>query len=243
MCHRRMLSKSQIKLITSLKQKKYRLQHGFFVVEGVKTITELIHSDFELVTLYTTESFNFDDTKEEIISKTDLKRVSFLKTPNKALALFKIPNVKNIDLNQLIVALDDVRDPGNLGTIIRLCDWFGVTDLVCSYETVDCFNPKVIQATMGSISRVNITYLNLSEFLKENRLLSFGTFMDGASIYSKTLPKKGVLILGNEANGISEEIEKLVTEKLSIPRFGNLRATESLNVATATAIFLSEFKR
>jgi len=243
MCHRRMLSKSQIKLITSLKQKKYRLQHGFFVVEGVKTITELIHSDFELVTLYTTESFNFDDTKEEIISKTDLKRVSFLKTPNKALALFKIPNVKNIDLNQLIVALDDVRDPGNLGTIIRLCDWFGVTDLVCSYETVDCFNPKVIQATMGSISRVNITYLNLSEFLKENRLLSFGTFMDGASIYSKALPKKGVLILGNEANGISEEIEKLVTEKLSIPRFGNLRATESLNVATATAIFLSEFKR
>ena len=238
-----MLSKSQIKLITSLKQKKYRLQHGFFVVEGVKTITELIHSDFELVTLYTTESFNFDDTKEEIISKTDLKRVSFLKTPNKALALFKIPNVKNIDLNQLIVALDDVRDPGNLGTIIRLCDWFGVTDLVCSYETVDCFNPKVIQATMGSISRVNITYLNLSEFLKENRLLSFGTFMDGASIYSKALPKKGVLILGNEANGISEEIEKLVTEKLSIPRFGNLRATESLNVATATAIFLSEFKR
>jgi len=238
-----MLSKSQIKLITSLKQKKYRLQHGFFVVEGVKTITELIHSDFELVTLYTTESFNFDDTEEEIISETDLKRISFLKTPNKALAIFKIPNSKSIDLNQLIVALDDVRDPGNLGTIIRLCDWFGVKDLVCSYETVDCFNPKVIQATMGSISRVNITYLNLSEFLKENRLLSFGTFMDGESIYSKNLPEKGVLILGNEANGISHEIEKLVTEKLSIPRFGYLRATESLNVATATAIFLSEFKR
>jgi TrmH family RNA methyltransferase len=238
-----MLSKSQIKLITSLKQKKYRLQHGFFVVEGVKTITELIHSDFELVTLYTTESFNFDDTEEEIISETDLKRISFLKTPNKALAIFKIPNSKSIDLNQLIVALDDVRDPGNLGTIIRLCDWFGVKDLVCSYETVDCFNPKVIQATMGSISRVNITYLNLSEFLKENGLLSFGTFMDGESIYSKNLPEKGVLILGNEANGISHEIEKLVTEKLSIPRFGYLRATESLNVATATAIFLSEFKR
>ena len=243
MCHRRMLSKSQIKLITSLKQKKYRLQHGFLVVEGVKTITELIHSDFELVTLYTTESFNFDDTNEEIISETDLKRISFLKTPNKALALFKTPNSKDIDLNQLIVALDNIRDPGNLGTIIRLCDWFGVKDLVCSYETVDCFNPKVIQATMGSISRVNITYLNLPEFLKENRLISFGTFMDGESIYSKTLPKKGALILGNEANGISEEIENLVTEKLSIPRFGNLRATESLNVATATAIFLSEFKR
>lgn len=243
MYHHRMLSKSQIKLITSLKQKKYRLQYGFFVVEGVKTITELISSDFELVNLYTTESFNFDDTKEEIISETDLKRISFLKTPNKALALFKIPFSKNIDLNQLIVALDDVRDPGNLGTIIRLCDWFGVKDLVCNYETVDCFNPKVIQATMGSISRVNITYLNLSEFLKENRLHSFGTFMDGESIYSKPLSKQGVLILGNEANGISKEIEKLVTEKLSIPRFGNLRATESLNVATAAAIVLSEFKR
>jgi len=238
-----MLSKSQIKLITSLKQKKYRLQHGFFVVEGIKTIMELLHSDFELVKLYTTESFNFDAIKEEIISEADLKRISFLKTPNKALAVFKIPNIKSVDFNQLIIALDDVRDPGNLGTIIRLCDWFGVKDLVCSYETVDCFNPKVIQASMGSIARVNISYLDLSEFLSDNDLVSFGTFMEGEPIYTMSLPKKGVLILGNEANGISKKIENKVTQKLSIPRFGNLQATESLNVATATAIFLSEFKR
>ena len=238
-----MLSKSQIKLITSLKQKKYRLQHDFFVVEGIKTITELLHSDFELVTLYTTESFNFDAIKEELISEADLNRISFLKTPNKALAVFKMPKTKPIDFNQLIIALDDLRDPGNLGTIIRLCDWFGVKDIVCSYETVDCFNPKVIQASMGSISRVNITYLDLVEFLEETDLVSFGTFMEGESIYTMMLPEQGVLILGNEANGISKKIEKKVTQKLSIPRFGNLQATESLNVATATAIFLSEFKR
>jgi len=238
-----MLSKNQIKLITSLKQKKYRLQHGLFVVEGVKTIKELLQSELILDTLYTTESFNFDAKKEEIISEADLKRISFLKTPNKALALFKIPKPKKVEDNDLIVALDDVRDPGNLGTIIRLCDWFGVKDLICSQETVNCFNPKVIQATMGSVTRVNITYLNLPEFLKQTKLPIFGTFMDGKSVYSSELNNEGILVLGNEANGISNNIEQLITEKLSIPRFGNLKATESLNVATATAIFLSEFKR
>jgi RNA methyltransferase, TrmH family len=238
-----MLSKNQIKLITSLKQKKYRFQHGLFVVEGVKTIKELLQSELILDTLYTTESFNFDAKKEEIISQADLKRISFLKTPNKALALFKIPKQKKIEDNELIVALDNVRDPGNLGTIIRLCDWFGVKDLICSQETVDCFNPKVIQATMGSITRVNVTYLNLPEFLKQTKLPIFGTFMDGKSVYSSELNNEGILVLGNEANGISSNIKQLLTEKLSIPRFGNLKATESLNVATATAIFLSEFKR
>ncbi|MFH4964913.1 RNA methyltransferase [Gaetbulibacter sp. M235] len=238
-----MLSKNQIKLITSLKQKKYRLQHGLFVVEGVKTINELLQSDFELDILYTTEPFNIDAKKEELISEDDLKRISFLTTPNKALAIFKIPQSKPIDFSELIVALDDVRDPGNLGTIIRLCDWFGVKSLVCSQETVDCFNPKVIQATMGSITRVNVSYLDLIEFLKETDVLSYGTFMEGKSVYSTKLSNKGILVLGNEANGISKEIESLISEKLSIPRFGNLQATESLNVATATAIFLSEFKR
>jgi RNA methyltransferase, TrmH family len=238
-----MLSKNQIKLITSLKKKKYRLQYGLFVVEGIKTIKELLQSDLELHTLYTTESFNFDAKKEELISQADLKRISFLTTPNKALAIFKIPKSKPIDLSELIVALDDVRDPGNLGTIIRLCDWFGIKNLVCSLETVDCFNPKVIQATMGSITRVNISYLDLAEFLKQLEVTSYGTFMDGKSVYSTNLTNKGILVLGNEANGISKDIESLISEKLSIPRFGNLQATESLNVATATAIFLSEFKR
>lgn len=238
-----MLSKSQIKLITSLKQKKYRLKHGLFVVEGVKTIKELLQSKLVLDTLYTTESFNIDAKNEEIISESELQRISFLKSPNKALAIFEIPQSKPIDLKNLIVALDDVRDPGNLGTIIRLCDWFGVKDLICSEETVDCFNPKVIQATMGSITRVNITYLDVPEFLKQTELSSFGTFMDGVSVYSSEIPKQGVLIFGNEANGISKNVEELITQRLSIPRFGSLRATESLNVAAATAIFLSEFKR
>ncbi|TXG38679.1 TrmH family RNA methyltransferase [Seonamhaeicola maritimus] len=238
-----MLSKSQIKLITSLKQKKYRLQHELFVVEGVKTIKELLQSNLVLHKLYTTETFNIDAKDEILISEADLKRISFLKSPNKALAVFKIPEVKQIDKSKLIVALDDVRDPGNLGTIIRLCDWFGIRDLICSKETVDCFNPKVIQATMGSITRVNISYIDLASFLKDNQTTNYGAFMDGKNVYQTNLLEKGVLVMGNEANGISQEIESVINERVSIPRFGNIRATESLNVATATAVLLSEFKR
>ncbi|MDO5969528.1 RNA methyltransferase [Flavivirga aquimarina] len=238
-----MLSKSHIKLITSLKQKKNRLQHGFFVVEGVKTIKELLQSKLMLHALYTTESFNIDAKDEILITETELKRISFLTTPNKALAIFKIPQVKPIDETKLIVALDDIRDPGNLGTIIRLCDWFGVKDLVCSKETVDCFNPKVIQATMGSITRVNINYIDLNLFLKETSLPIYGAFMEGETVYATQLPEKGVLVMGNEAHGVSKDIEALINEKISIPRFGDLQATESLNVATATAILLSEFRR
>src|SRR5690554_2699294 len=224
-----MLSKSQIKTITSLKQKKYRLQQGLFVAEGVKTINELIASHFSLQQLYTTNSFKIDANLETVISENELKKISFLKTPNTALAVFKIPEPKPIKTNQLLVALDNVRDPGNLGTIIRLCDWFGITDLVCNLETVDCYNPKVVQATMGSITRVNISYLDLPEFLKQSDLEKFGAFMEGENIYKKDLPSKGVLVLGNEAKGVSEEIEKLITTKISIPRFGELQATESLD--------------
>ncbi|WP_308990532.1 RNA methyltransferase [Mariniflexile litorale] len=238
-----MLSKSQIKLITSLKQKKYRQQHGFFVVEGVKTIKELLRSRLELHALYTTESFNIDAKDEVLITETDLKRISFLTTPNTALAIFKIPLPKPIEFTGLIVAIDAVRDPGNLGTIIRLCDWFGVKNLVCSNETVDCFNPKVIQATMGSITRVAVNYVDLAEFLKSINLPIYGAFMDGENVYTEPLPENGVLVMGNEANGISKEVEAIITDKISIPRFGDLQATESLNVATATAILLSEFRR
>ena len=238
-----MLSKNQIKLITRLKQKKYRLQHGFFIVEGIKTIKELLKSNLALYALYTTETFNIDAKDEILISETELKRISFLTTPNKALAVFKIPASKSINTSGLIVALDDVRDPGNLGTIIRLCDWFGITDLICSKETVDCFNPKVIQATMGSITRVNINYVDLVDFLNETNLPVFGAFMEGENVYKKQLPKEGVLVMGNEAKGVSKAIEAIIDEKISIPRFGDLQATESLNVATATAILLSEFRR
>lgn len=238
-----MLSKNQIKLITSLNQKKYRQQHGLFVAEGVKTIKELLQSNLQLHALYTTAAFNIDAKDEVLISEKDLKRISFLKTPNTALAIFKIPAAKPIEDNALIVALDAVRDPGNLGTIIRLCDWFGVKDLVCSNETVDCYNPKVVQATMGSITRVNISYLDLKTFLMTSKSTVFGAFMEGENVYPKQLPQNAVLVMGNEANGISKEIEEIITEKISIPQFGNLQETESLNVATATAIFLSEFRR
>jgi TrmH family RNA methyltransferase len=136
-----------------------------------------------------------------------------------------------------------VRDPGNLGTIIRLCDWFGIKTLFCSEESVDVYNPKVVQATMGSISRVNVVYGNLEHLLSETKLPVFGTFMNGKNIYNETLPNEGIIVMGNEANGISKPIESLILQRIAIPRFGDLQATESLNVATATAIILSEFKR
>lgn len=238
-----MLSKSQIKVITRLKQKKYRVQDGFFVAEGLKVIKELLESDLELHQLFTTFSFESRLNSEQLITEAELKKISFLTTPNKALALFKIPEAKTIASNKFIVALDNVRDPGNLGTIIRLCDWFGVEELVCNFETVDCYNPKVIQATMGSITRVNVSYVNLENYLNEIKVPVFGAFMDGDNVYKTNLPTTGILVLGNEANGISSEIEALITNRIAIPRFGALQATESLNVATATAILLSEFKR
>ena len=238
-----MVSKSQIKLINSLKQKKYRKQHNLFVAEGIKTITELINSDIELYQLFTTEPFNSDAKSEILITENELKKISFLKTPNQALALFKVPSSQTVTSNGLILVLDDVQDPGNLGTIIRLCDWFGIENLICSPNTVDCYNPKVIQATMGSISRVNLSYMELEQFIKRNKLPIYGAFMNGTNVYTSKLHKQGILIMGNEANGISEELEKLIQHRIAIPRFGAQQETESLNVATATAILLSEFRR
>lgn len=240
-----MVSKNQIKLITSLQQKKYRIANKLFFAEGVKGIQELLDSDFELDHLYTTQN-DFDEVSKEkktIISENDLKKITALATPNSCLAVFKMPTEKPVLETGLIVALDSIRDPGNLGTILRLCDWFGIQQVLCSKETVDVYNPKVVQATMGSIARVNINYIDLNAFLTTTKLPIFGTFMDGSNIYKSELPKQGIIIMGNEANGISTELEKLVTSRLTIPRFGNLQKTESLNVATATAIVLSEFRR
>ena len=240
-----MLSKNQIKLITSLQQKKYRKQAQLFFAEGVKVVQELLHSNFELQELFTTKQDFLSVSKDKLhaISEAELKKISALATPNSCLAVFKIPKAKETKESGLILALDDVRDPGNLGTIIRLCDWFGIETLFCSEETVDIYNPKVVQATMGSISRVNVVYGDLENFLVKTKLTVFGTFMDGKNIYQESLPNDGVIVMGNEANGISEAVEKLVTDRIAIPRFGDLQITESLNVATATAIILSEFKR
>lgn len=239
-----MLTKNQIKLITGLSQKKFRQQHQLFAVEGKKGIAEFLKSDFRLSHIFTTDAaFDCDPKQQTPVTDAELKKISSLTTPQTALALFEIPKPKPVETSGLIVALDAVRDPGNLGTIIRLCDWFGIKHLVCSNTTVDCYNPKVVQATMGSLTRVNMCYLDLEEFLKSSGLPVFGAFMDGDNVYTQQLPQNGILVLGNEANGISKEAETLISQKISIPRFGNLQAAESLNVATATAILLSEFCR
>ncbi len=240
-----MVSKNQIKRITSLQQKKFRADNGLFIAEGLKVIRELLDSDLKLEHLYAT-THAFADVNPErctIIGESDLKKISCLSTPQTALAVFEIPQPAMIDDHGIIVVLDDVRDPGNLGTIVRLCDWFGIRQIVCSNETVDLYNPKVVQATMGSLARVQVNYTEIVDYLKATNLPIFGTFMNGENIYSQKLPKEGILIFGNEANGISPNVEKMVKNRISIPRFGNLQQTESLKVATAAAIILSEFRR
>ncbi len=233
-----MLSKTQIKVITRLKQKKYRVQDGFFVAEGLKVINELLESDLELHQLFTTVSFGSHLNSEQLITEAELKKISFLTTPNKALALFKIPEAKTIASNKFIVALDNVRDPGNLGTIIRLCDWFGVKELVCNFETVDCYNPKVIQATMGSITRVNVSYVNLENYLKETKTPVFGAFMDGDNVYKNHLPTSGTLVLGNEANGISPEIEALITKSHLHTSFWSFASHRKLKCCNRNRYFI-----
>jgi len=239
-----MIVKNQIKLIKSLHQKKYRNQHGLFFAEGLKIVKELLNSDFEVHKVYATEEevVVVSEEKFELVSESELKKITALATPNKVLGVFQIPIVKEIDFQDWIVVLDDVRDPGNLGTIIRLCDWFGIRHLVCSSNTVDCYNPKTLQATMGSISRVNIGYTNLPNFLNNAYVPIYGAFMEGETVYEAKLPSTGILVMGNEAKGISEEVKACVSKKISIPQFGK-QITESLNVATASAILLNEIRR
>ncbi|MDA9340242.1 RNA methyltransferase, partial [Polaribacter sp.] len=208
-------------------------------------LNELLNSTFEIETLFCTDDFETTISKKKVvrISETELKKVSTLKSPNKALGIFKIPKEKAVQNSGLTIALDAINDPGNLGTIIRLCDWFGITQLVCSKNTVDCYNQKVVQASMGSLTRVSIHYTDLENYITKSNLDTFIADMDGKNVYKTKLPKEGILIMGNEANGVSEEIKSLLQYKISIPRFGETQETESLNVAAATAILLSEFKR
>ena len=240
-----MVSKNQIKLINSLHQKKFRQINKLFIAEGIKVIQELLDAQYELDQIYSTVPLfkEVSENKKTLISDVELKKISALTVPNNCLAVFKIPSEKVFNEKGLIVALDSIRDPGNLGTIIRICDWFGVEQIICSQDTVDVYNPKVIQATMGSISRVNFIYTDLVSVLQETKLPVFGTFMNGENIYKMDVPQEGIIVMGNEANGISKAIENTVKNKIAIPRFGALQKTESLNVATATAIILSEFRR
>ena len=239
------LSKNHIKLITSLQQKKYRQKHKLFVAEGVKVVNELLNSSFVLEKLFTTNTFSSEVSLDKIveISENELKKISQLKAPNQVLGLFQIPLKKEVKNSGLTVALDAINDPGNLGTIIRLCDWFGVEQLVCSKDTVDCYNQKVVQASMGSLTRIKIEYVDLIDFLSEAKKPIYIADMNGEDVYKTILQKEGILVMGNEANGISSEVKKIATNIVSIPRFGKTQEAESLNVATATAILLSEFRR
>lgn len=239
------ISKNQIKLITSLQQKKYRTREGLFVAEGIKVVGEFLKSDFELHSLFCTEDViaTYHNCGPVTISELELKKISVLKSPNKVLALFKIPTKKGVDDFGLKVMLDEINDPGNLGTIIRLCDWFGVKELICSKTTVDCYNTKVVQSTMGSLTRVAVQYVDLAEYINTSEQPFYITDMEGESVYTAKLPENGIIIMGNEANGVSAEIENLVSQKITIPRYGDIQQTESLNVATATAIILNEFRR
>ncbi|SDG57912.1 TrmH family RNA methyltransferase [Psychroflexus sediminis] len=241
-----MLSKNQIKLINSLNKKKHRLEHGLFVTEGVKVIKEFLKSSFTLRALYSVaDIFHIEEGESHIVSEKELGKISNLKTPQTALAVFEIPKPLSLHANSpLSLALDGIRDPGNLGTIIRMCDWFGIEQLICSQDTVDCFNPKVVQATMGSLTRVKFTYTDLDSFLSESAAYTYGAYMTGTNVYTAALEtKNAIIVLGNEANGISTAIQPHIDERISIPSYGKSQGAESLNVAMAGAILLSEFKR
>lgn len=239
-----MVVKSELKLIKSLQQKKYRNEHGLFVIEGKKALEELLTSIILPYKVYVTKTANFNVKYDclQLVSAKELQQMSALKNPNGVLGVFHIPPSEPIGFKDWILVLDGIQDPGNLGTIIRLCDWFGISSLVCSQDTVDCYNPKVLQATMGSIARVNISYTDLSLFLQGNILPVYGSFMNGASVYESELPKKGILIMGNEGNGISIAVKQFCTHSVSVPQYGKA-TTESLNVGTASAILLNEIRR
>ena len=240
-----MITSNQKKFVKSLAQKKYRAEYNCFVVEGVKLVEELLQSDFEVMEIYATSNWmeNNPSVDSEQVSSKDLSIISSFKTANEVLAVVKQKQFFTLDYSKhFSIALDNVQDPGNLGTIIRTADWFGIKTVVCSVDTVDVYNPKVIQATMGSLFRVNVVCIDLIEFFEQNSGLSvYGALLDGDNVYQKKLNKKGsVLLMGNESKGISETLLPFITDKILIPKIGQ---AESLNVSTATAILCAEFAK
>lgn len=252
-----MIGKSKIKLIKSLSHKKYRQKEKLFIVEGDKIVREVLQSEYNVVDLYAMENFleeNRDivtDSKQITkIEYSDLKKASFLKNPQKSLAICQVPHTQTLPEhleNNLSLYLDGIQDPGNLGTVIRICDWFGIDQLFCSTDTADIFNPKVIQASMGSFCRVNIWYTDFKRLLNianNSGIEIFGAFLEGKNIFNQKLPKKALLVMGNEGKGIRPTVETFISEKLMIPGFAdNSAGAESLNVAVATGIICAEFKR
>ncbi len=252
-----MLLKKQLQFVNSLKQKKNREAQQLFIAEGTKVVTELLNSSVVIKQLFATFEFLKDNEINRNvncfeINASELERISSLTTPNEVLAVCEIPDYNFVASeleNKLTLMLDDIKDPGNLGTIIRIAHWFGIEHIICSTETVETYNPKVIQATMGSIARVKIHRINLVEFLTTHfsqfTTQVFGAVLSGENIYSKTLPESGLIIIGNESRGISEELLPSIKNKISIPSFEKSETdkAESLNAAIATAIICSEFRR
>lgn len=252
-----MLSKNKIKLIQSLNRKKDRDVSGVFLVEGNKMVDEAIRSDYYIELLACTSGFanqhpgiNSSATELIITDNETISKASLLQNPQDALAIVVQPKniIPEINLKkELCLALDFIQDPGNLGTILRIADWYGISRIVCSENTVDVFNPKVVQASMGAIFRIKIEVIELSGFIKnarESEIPVYGTFLEGKNIYEQTLSANGIIVLGNEGNGISEPISQLITQKLLIPSFStHQNKPESLNVAIAAAICCSEFRR
>ena len=246
------ISKTQIKLVKSLQQKKYRDETGLFVAEGEKCVEEL-RKGFELVHLF----INGEADKREAIhvSQTQLEQMSGLRTPQGVIGVFKKSEHSDYSAysenSDLLLVLDGIQDPGNLGTIIRTCDWFGVRTILCSPDTADCYNPKVVQATMGALARVQVHYLDLPTFLKSTTIPVYGTLLDGRDMYEELrsegvneLKSKAIIIMGNEGNGISQAVRPFITHPLRIPSYPkDAETSESLNVAIATAITCAEFRR
>ncbi|MBN3583078.1 RNA methyltransferase [Algoriphagus aestuarii] len=245
-----MLSKNTVKFIKTLHQKKYRNLEQKFFVEGEKSVLELLDSDFEVELLLVTASFLEGhqqlikqlEAEVIIVSQKQLESVGQFQSNDSALAVAKIKVNQYFEYNQneLVIALDDVRDPGNLGTIIRIADWYGIKHLLFSSQTADFYNPKVLQSSMGSFTRVKFFYGNLAEIFNKWDCPVYGAYLGGSNVHQLTKPKPGILLMGNESNGISEELEKFVTDKVTIPGYGS---AESLNVAIATAILCDNFRR
>ena len=243
------MTKAEIQLVRSLADKRSRTEHGLFVAEGHKFIGELCSSPLHVHKIFALEGL-FEDNQVEIVSPRDMERLSLLKTPSDSLALVEIPHYPfqpDTAQQKLVLALDDVQNPGNLGTIIRLADWFGIPEIVCSPGTADCYNPKVVQATMGAILRVKAHYTDLAPYLaqaREQKIPVYGTFLEGENIYSTTLTHGGIILMGNEGQGITAATAKHVSHKLFIPPYPAERTgSESLNVAIATAVVCAEFRR
>lgn len=244
------MTKAEIQLVRALKDKRTRDSEGLFIAEGLKLVEEIRASEFSIRRIYTTRH-DLTGAEVERIEHKDMERISELKTASDTLAVVAKPNYKlqlsSIKEN-LVLALDGVQNPGNLGTIIRLADWFGIEDIICSTECADCFNPKVVQATMGAILRVRVHYTdNLAAFLRDAQRAGmpiYGTLLDGENIYTKRLTEHGVIVMGNEGRGLTTECRAELTERLYIPPYpADSPTSESLNVAMATGIILAEFRR